>query len=68
MDTKFYRCRQITGTRDEPGPVPISKALWYRWVKDGLAPAPIKIGRASLWLAADVEEFARLLSERGGAR
>lgn len=39
----------------------ISSALFYRLVREGEFPKPIKIGRASRWRRADVE---RWLSDR----
>lgn len=62
----FLRLRQIIGTPERPGPVPVSRATWYAWIKKGHAPAPVKIGpRAAAWRAEDVRAFVERLNDGG---
>ena len=50
----FCRLESIIGTRDRPGPLPISRASWYEGIKEGRYPKPRKEGARSLWSVADV--------------
>ena len=42
----------------------VSKSTFLRHVKKGLFPAPIKIGRATRWLIADLQDFCESKSAR----
>ena len=66
-------------TRDRligvPRLVPINKVLdqvsicrteLYAIIRTGIFPAPIKIGRASRWLASDVDAFVLRTAKAGG--
>jgi len=64
---QFYRAAQIHKSARENGVIPISKSLWHRWVKDGYAPQPIKVGRVSLWRAVDIHQFAERLARSNDA-
>jgi prophage regulatory protein len=46
--------------------VGLSRAYWWKLVAAGKAPRPIKIGRASLWIASEIDEFiqARIAASR----
>ena len=62
----FVRLPQIIGTPGNPGPVPVSRATWYAWIKQGHAPAPVKIGpRAAAWKAAEIRAFVERLNDGG---
>lgn len=38
--------------------IPISRSSWWSWVKDGKAPAPVKLGpRTTVWKAGDIRAF-----------
>jgi predicted DNA-binding transcriptional regulator AlpA len=37
--------------------VGLSRAYWWKLVAAGTAPRPIKIGRASLWIASEIDAF-----------
>jgi len=53
---KFLRLKQIIGTPDNPGIVPISASSWWAGVKDGRFPKPIKLGpRTTVWLESEIE-------------
>ncbi len=56
MHKRFLRIKQIIGTRENPGPVPVSKSTWYAGVKDGRFPKPIKLGpRTTVWDEEDID-------------
>ncbi len=56
MQKRFLRIKQIIGTRENPGPVPVSKSTWYAGVKDGRFPKPIKLGpRTTVWDEEDID-------------
>ena len=62
----FVRLPGIIGTRERPGPIPVSKARWYQMVAEGEAPKPIKLGkRASAWRVEEIRELIARLSEQG---
>ena len=64
--TGFVRLPQIIGTPENPGPVPVSRATWYAWIKQGHAPAPVKIGpRAAAWKAEEIRAFIIKLQDGG---
>ena len=44
--TGFLRLKQIIAPS---GPIPVSRSTWYGRVATGEFPAPVKIGRMSLW-------------------
>lgn len=53
----FVRLNQILGPN---GPIPLCKASWYNQVREGRAPAPVKLGpRASAWRVEDIREYIR---------
>lgn len=53
--------------RERPYVLSISRATWWKWVKDGKAPQPIKLSaRCTVWRSADVYAFAESLA--GGAQ
>ena len=37
--------------------VPVSSATWWRWVRDGRAPPPVKLGRITAWRSSDIRAF-----------
>lgn len=45
--------------------VPVSRSTWWRWVKEGKAPQPIKLSeKVTVWRSNDIDEFIlRLTSE-----
>jgi predicted DNA-binding transcriptional regulator AlpA len=34
--------------------LPVSRALFYAWIKDGRAPKPLKFGKCSCWRYSDI--------------
>lgn len=60
----FMRVSQIIGDRENPGPIPVSRAHWYKGVKAGRYPAPVKLSeRVVAWRASDIR---KLIEELGG--
>jgi len=41
----------------------LGKSAWYRLIKEGKAPAPIKIGRKSVWSLNQVQQFMHELKD-----
>ena len=54
---RFLRVRDVIGDKNRPGIIPLSRSAWYELVRTGRAPAPVKIGRASLWRESDIQRF-----------
>ena len=55
----FLRIAQIIGNPDAhppiPALIPIGRSTWWQWVRDGKAPAPVKLGpRTTAWKSADI--------------
>lgn len=59
----FLRLSQILGDRERAGIIPVSRAGWYKGVKSGLFPSPIRLmGKAVGWR---VEDIRRLVEQLG---
>ena len=55
----FLRIAQIVGNPNAEPPIPalipIGKSTWWQWVRDGKAPAPVKLGpRTTAWKSSDI--------------
>lgn len=57
-DRVLYSSSQIAGKCG------VSKQTWCKWVKSGLAPAPVMVGNVRKWLASDIEAWCKDLRER----
>ncbi len=57
-ETGFLRLSQIIGdtTVEPPIPaiVPVGKSTWWAGVKSGRFPAPVKLGRCTMWRVRDI--------------
>lgn len=42
-----------------------SKATVYRWVKQGIFPAPLKINHSTLWSVGDINEWIAVQQKKG---
>jgi prophage regulatory protein len=52
-DLTFLRERQVLAR------IPVSRATWWRWVKDGRAPKPVRLGPGIVaWRASDIDVLA----------
>lgn len=65
--TAFLRIVQIIGNPDAEPPIPalipIGKSTWWQWVRDGKAPAPVKLGpRTTAWKSADISALIESLN------
>ncbi len=63
----FLRLPQIVGNPDAKPPIPalipIGKSTWWQWVRDGKAPAPVKLGpRTTAWKSADISALIESLN------
>lgn len=68
-ETGFLRLWQILGNpkTDPPTPaiIPLSKSTWWKGVKGGRFPKPVKLSmRCTAWRASDIRD---LVKEIGGA-
>lgn len=43
--------------------VPMGKSAWYKAIKDGDAPAPVKLGGVAMWPEHEIDALARRLIE-----
>jgi prophage regulatory protein len=64
----FMRLPQIIGDAKADPPIqaliPIGRSTWWQWVKEGRAPAPVKLGpRTTAWRT---EEIFALISRLQG--
>jgi len=46
--------------------VPMSKASLYRWIESGRFPAPVKLGRRSVWAESAVRQFVDSIVAQSG--
>jgi len=66
----FLRERQILGdpfaTPHMPALIPVSRSTWWRGIKEGRFPAPVKLGpRITAWRADDIVALIRSFDLRG---
>lgn len=60
-DTGYMRQRDII-----PSVVPVSPATWWRGIKSGRYPSPVKLSeRVTAWKVADIRQF---LAQRAGSQ
>ena len=63
----FLRITQIVGNPDAEPPIlpliPIGKSTWWQWVRDGKAPAPVKLGpHTTAWKSSDISDLIESLN------
>ncbi|MCX5855674.1 MAG: AlpA family phage regulatory protein, partial [Deltaproteobacteria bacterium] len=52
---RFLRLKQIIGTPQDRGRVPVSASAWWAGVRTGRFPQPIKLGpRTTVWRESDI--------------
>jgi len=61
-ESAFLRIWQIVGNAKAKPPIPplipVGKSSWWQMVREGRAPAPIKLGkRTTAWRACDIDRF-----------
>jgi predicted DNA-binding transcriptional regulator AlpA len=65
MQQRVYRMVVLATTRNNQGLLPVSPATIWRWVKDGVFPAPFKLGQnTTVWDADQIDQW--LGKQRGG--
>ena len=61
FNSTFLKINEIVG---DNGILPISKASWYRGIKEGYYPEPVKIGkRASVWRSDDIQDLIERMNK-----
>ena len=63
----FERLHSITDTEDRvlysssemAARCGVSRKTWWKWVNDGIAPAPVLVGNVHKWLASDIERWKK---------
>lgn len=63
-ETGYLRIKQILGDPRAippiPAIIPIGKSTWWKWVKEGKAPAAIKLGpHITAWKAEEIRSFVK---------
>jgi len=64
----FLRLDAVIGNKKKgvPGIFPMSKSSWYKGIRDGIYPPPVKLSKRSVaWLKSDTDDLAERLSRRG---
>lgn len=60
----FVRLSQLIGSKDVPGPLPISRSTLWLWVRQGKFPPGIKLSeRVRVWPVKEVREILAAASE-----
>jgi prophage regulatory protein len=55
---QFYTIKELTSTAKKRGLLPVSMATWWRWVRDGKAPKPVRLGEHSVaWAQSDISKW-----------
>ncbi len=71
-DTGYLRLSQIIGNKKSNPPVPalipISASTWWKKVKEGEYPSPVKISaNITAWRSQDIAELIDRINAQGGA-
>ena len=56
-----YRRRPTTVRRGTPAIIPVKKSCWWDGVRNGRFPAPVKLGRCTVWRVEDIKALIELL-------
>ena len=62
-ETGYLRLQQIIGNKKSEPPIPaiipLSKSTWWKGVKDGRFPKPVKLSmRCTAWRVSDIRKLA----------
>lgn len=64
MGIKLLRLKQIIGTPEEPGMIPVSASTWWAGVKSGRFPQPVKLGpRTTAWIESEIEALSEKMGD-----
>lgn len=64
-EVMMYRIAEIIGDRKRKikGVLPMGRTSWYKGIKDGIYPAPVKLSERSVaWKSEDIEALLARLS------
>ena len=68
MGQRFLKVNQIASRPGNPGRYPISLATWWRWVRLGHAPKPIKLGQnVTVWSIEQLDAWDSKQAEAANA-
>lgn len=57
--TGYVRIWQILGDDERPPIIPVSRSGWWKGVKEGRFPQPVKLGkRTTCWRVQDIRKLA----------
>lgn len=62
----YLRLNQIIGDKKQniPPIIPVGRTTWFRGVKDGLYPQPIKLSKRTIaWRAEEIQKLVEDLAE-----
>ena len=60
----FLRLRDVSGDRDNPGIIPVSRSSRYKGIAEGKYPKPVKLGeRMSAWRVEDIRKLIDELNQ-----
>lgn len=62
---RYIDLRRIVGDKNQPGLLPIGKSAVYELIRSGKLPAPLKIGRRSVWRESDIIAAIERLTAEG---
>jgi len=69
MSKRVLRIGELASTKDKAGKLPISPATWWRWVAQGKAPKPFKLGpNTTVWDLDAVEAFVAQQAAAGSGQ
>lgn len=64
---RYYRLPEIIGDRKNgiPAIIPICKAAWYKGIKAGRYPKPVKLSeRTSAWRSTDIDALIQRINNQ----
>lgn len=62
-----HRSKRLLPLNEVLARVPVCRAYWYELVRQGEAPRPIKLGKRSLWVEAELDQWLDKLAEQRAA-
>ncbi|WP_287372467.1 AlpA family phage regulatory protein [Prosthecochloris sp.] len=64
---RYYRVKDIVGDVKNgiPAIIPISKTAWYRGIREGKYPKPVKLSeRTSAWRSTDIDALVERINNQ----
>jgi prophage regulatory protein len=58
-ESGFLRIWQVIGDarRGIPPLIPVCRSLWWKGVKEGRFPQPVRMGRTTMWRVGDIKNL-----------